>query len=109
MKRYPIWVYALGLMFAAASARAAPPVASYLFPMGGQRGTTVNVKVGGLFLHRRCGFEILGPGVEATASLQPCRTLWFESPLLPLPESQQAEDYPKDLAGQVRVQPDARP
>ena len=43
---------------------ASPPVASYIFPAGGQRGTTVNVKVGGLFLHQSCGFEMLGPGVQ---------------------------------------------
>src|SRR2546430_6889940 len=30
--------------------RANPPVASYVFPAGGQRGTTVPVRVGGLFL-----------------------------------------------------------
>jgi hypothetical protein len=28
-----------------------PPVASYIYPAGGQRGTTVKVRVGGLFLY----------------------------------------------------------
>jgi hypothetical protein len=79
------------------------PVASYIFPAGGRRGTEVNVRVGGLFLGKRCSFEMLGPGVEATPELRRTHTVWFEGPLLPLPESQQAEDYPKDMAGRVRV------
>jgi hypothetical protein len=82
-------------------------VASYLFPAGGQRGTTVDVHVGGLFLYQGCGFELLGPGVEASKQVRRTRTRWFEGPLLPLPDSQQAEDYPKDMAGRVRIAADA--
>ena len=48
-----------------APAFANPPSAVYIFPAGGQRGQTVNVQVGGLFLHQSCGFEMLGPGVQA--------------------------------------------
>lgn len=88
-------------------AQANPPVASYIFPAGGQRGTTVKVRVGGLFLHQRCGFEMLGPGVEVSSALHRTRTLWFEGPLLPLPDSQQAEDYPQDMAGEIKVSPAA--
>jgi hypothetical protein len=83
------------------------PVASYIFPPGGRRGTEVNVRVGGLFLGTRCSFEMLGPGVGAPSQLQRTNTLWFEGPLLQLPESQQAEDYPKDMAGRVRIAADA--
>jgi hypothetical protein len=82
-------------------------VASYIFPPGGRRGTAVEVRVGGLFLNKSCSFELLGPGVEATPQLERTKTVWFEGPLLPLPESQQAEDYPKDMAGRVRVAADA--
>ena len=90
------------------SAFAEPPVASYLFPAGGRRGTTVDVHVGGLFLHKDASWELLGPGVElATPHLEPTRTLWFEGPMLPLPESQAAEDYPKDTAARVRIAADA--
>ena len=53
---------------ASAVAPANPPVASYIFPAGGQRGTTVTVRVGGLFLHESCGFELLGPGVDGDAA-----------------------------------------
>lgn len=92
-----VWLLGAGL------ARAELPVASYMFPAGGQRGTTVNVRVGGLFLNKSCGFEMLGRGVTAPAWLTRARTTWFEGPLLPLPESQQAEDYPKDMAGRVQI------
>jgi hypothetical protein len=95
------------LLAGATLLRAEPPVASYVFPAGGQRGKTVKVRVGGLFLYKSCGFEMLGPGVTASQRLQRTKTLWFEGPMLPLPESQRAEDYPKDMAGQVTIRPDA--
>src|ERR1700694_2658811 len=63
-------------------AAANPPVASYIFPAGAQRGTKVNVRVGGLFLHDKCGFEMLGAGVTAPAHLTRTKTTWFEGPLL---------------------------
>ena len=66
-----------------------PPVGSYIFPAGARRGTTIQVHVGGLNLHSRCGFELLGPGVTADRTLKRMPTLWFEGPILPLPESQQ--------------------
>src|SRR6516225_11504029 len=74
------------------SLRANPPVASYIFPAGGRRGTTVEVRVGGLFLHKSCPWKLLGPGVEADRTLKRTSTIWFEGPILPLPDSQQAED-----------------
>jgi hypothetical protein len=82
-------------------------VASYLFPAGGRRGTTVKVRAGGLFLHKSCSFELLGPGVEASKVLRRTPSVWFEGPLLPLPDSQQSEDYPRDMAGEVRIAADA--
>jgi hypothetical protein len=89
--------------------RANPPKASYIFPAGGQRGTSVKVCVGGLYLYDRCSFEMRGAGVEASKELKSTPTLWFEGPLLPLPASQQAEDYPRDMAGEVRIAADATP
>jgi hypothetical protein len=97
----------LAFFLGGSPAGADAPVASYIFPAGGQRGTTVKVRVGGLNLHKGCGFEMLGPGVEASQRLTRTETLWFEGPLLPLPDSQRAEDYPKDFAGEVRVAADA--
>jgi hypothetical protein len=97
----------LFLLVCTVSGRAEPPVASYIFPAGAQRGQAVDVRVGGLFLHGRCALDMLGPGVEAPKELRATKTVWFEGPLLPLPESQQQEDYPKDLAGRIRIAADA--
>jgi hypothetical protein len=67
----------------------------------------VPVRVGGLFLYKSCNLELLGPGVTATNTIRSMPTRWFEGPILPLPDSQQAEDYPKDMAGEIRVAVDA--
>ena len=97
----------LAILFLPTLAVANPPVAAYIFPAGAQRGTKVNVRVGGLFLHEKCGFEMLGVGITAPAHLARTRTIWFEGPLLPLPESQRTEDYPKDMAGSLTIAADA--
>jgi hypothetical protein len=107
MRRSLTTVTIILIVFSAAFARAEAPVASYIFPAGGQRGQILNVRVGGLFLHKSCFFEMLDPGVEASKQLHRIRTLWFEGPLLPLPVSQRAENYPQDLAGRIALQPDA--
>jgi hypothetical protein len=84
-----------------------PPGASYIFPAGGQRGTKVNVRVGGVFLYQECGFEMLGPGIIAPKKLTRTKTTWFEGPILPLPDSQRVEDYPKDMTGTFDIAKDA--
>ena len=85
-------------------------MASYLFPAGGRRGTTVDLHVGGLFLHKDACWELLGPGVTlASPHLGSAPTLWFEGPMLPLPESQAAEDYPKDTTARVMIAGGAAP
>jgi hypothetical protein len=95
------------ILLTASVLRANPPEASYIFPAGGQRGTKVKVRVGGLFLHEKCRWEMLGPGVLPCKELTRTPTVWFEGPLLLIPESQQAEDYPKDMAGDVVIAEDA--
>jgi hypothetical protein len=102
--------FAFLMILVAAVARPAaadPPVASYIFPAGGRRGTTVNVRVGGLNLNSKAFFEMLGTGVEASAVIRRMETTWFEGPLLPLPDSQQAEDYPKDYSCRIAIAGDA--
>ncbi|HEX5102752.1 MAG TPA: PPC domain-containing protein [Pirellulaceae bacterium] len=94
---------------AAPALRADPPHASYIFPAGGQRGTTVDVKVGGHFLHERAAFEMLGPGVTAPGELVRGETVWFEGPLIRQPASQRSEDYPQDYAGQIAIAADSPP
>jgi hypothetical protein len=106
----PMYRFACLLLFLIPSIAAAnPPVASYIFPAGGQRGSKVNVHVGGLFLHQQCGFEMLGTGVLAPNHLSRTKTTWFDGPLLPLPDSQRQEDYPKDMAGTLAIDANASP
>jgi hypothetical protein len=89
------------------SAAADEPAVSYIFPAGGQRGSRVDFRVGGLYLHEGAAFEMIGPGVAASPRIVPTETVWFEGPLLPVPASQQKEDYPKDYAGHVDIAADA--
>ena len=95
------------LLGLARPAMADTPVASYVFPAGGRRGATVDFRVGGLNLNSKASFEMLGPGVEASETIRRVETVWFEGPIIPLPDSQQVEDYPKDHAGRVTLAPDA--
>lgn len=97
----------LTLMVVTTLASADPPSTSYLFPAGGRQGTTVDLRVGGINLHKTCNFEMLGPGLEAPKQLQRTRTPWFEGPMLEQPDSQRQEDYPKDMLGQVKIAADA--
>lgn len=97
------------LLFTATFASAEAPVAKYIFPAGGRQGATVNVRVGGLDLHRECNFLLTGPGVRGTPVLKRTNTLWFEGPVLPLPDSQRQEDYPKDMLGRIEIAADASP
>jgi hypothetical protein len=96
-------------MLCAATTFADQPSVSYIFPAGGQRGTTIRVRVGGHYLHDKASFEMLGQGVTAPREIRPAaRTIWFEGPLIPLPASQQKEDYPKDYAAEIKIAADAK-
>lgn len=83
------------------------PAALYIFPAGGQRGTTVSFRVGGMYLHEGCPFEMPGAGVQAVSRIERTQTVWFEGPVIPIPDSQRQEDYPKDYAGTVSIAADA--
>lgn len=90
------------------AALADTPSVSYIFPAGGQRGTSVAFHLGGHYLHEVCPFEMLGPGVTATPQVHRTpKTVWFEGPQIQMPASQRAESYPKDQAGAVSIAPDA--
>lgn len=84
-----------------------PPEAKYLFPAGGQRGTTVKFHAGGLNLNKSCSLEMIGRGVEASPVVTRVDSPWFDGPVLPLPESQRQEDYPRAMAGTVKIAADA--
>lgn len=86
--------------------RGNPPLAKFIFPAGGQRGTTVEVKVGGCYFHGDAGFEMLGSGITAPSRIREMNTLWFEGPLIPQPASQRPEDYPRDHACSLKIASD---
>ena len=86
---------------------AEPPSATYIFPAGGQRGTKVAFRIGGMFLYDKAPLEMPGPGVTAAGEIQRTETTWFEGPLIRQPASQAAENYPKDYAGEVKIAADA--
>ena len=44
-----------------------PPHVSYIFPAGGQQGTTIRFHVGGHYLRDLCPFEMLGSGIQGPA------------------------------------------
>jgi hypothetical protein len=84
-----------------------PPDAKYLLPAGGQRGTTVKFHAGGLCLNKWCSLEMIGRGVEAWPIVKRVDSPWFDGPVLPLPESQRQEDYPRAMGGTVKIATDA--
>ena len=87
---------------------AEPPGVAYIFPAGGQRGSSIDFRVGGYYLFAQADFEMLGIGVKGPAQIIPLqKTDWFEGPVIPMPASQAKEDYPKDTGGTLTVAPDA--
>ena len=97
----------LAVVFGSLHSIAVEPFASYIFPAGGQRGTTVPFRVGGCYFHGEAGFEMLGPSVTSSTRVKETNTVWFEGPLIVQPASQRSEDYPRDHAGSVSIAADA--
>jgi hypothetical protein len=98
----------LSLLVASASTVTAdPPSVAYIFPAGGQRGTTVDVRVGGYNLHEAAAFSITGRGVTAPKQITRGKTVFFEGPVIPLPDSQRQESYPKDYDAKLTIAKDA--
>ncbi|MCA9212149.1 MAG: PPC domain-containing protein [Planctomycetales bacterium] len=83
------------------------PSTSYIFPPGGQRGKTVDVRIGAHYLHGGAPLRVVGNGVAASESIHEIERIWFEGPLIVKPDSQQSEDYPKDHAARFVIADDA--
>jgi hypothetical protein len=101
------YLSAMILFVIAVPALAEPPDASYIFPAGGQRGTKVQVRIGGFYLYERAPLEWLGTGITCPAEMERIPTKWFEGPLIKQPASQQREDYPKDFGAELTIAADA--
>ncbi len=100
-------------MLIASPLAAAPyyhPVASYIFPAGAQRGTDVELRIGGLFLHDQPHFELVGAtttnGIKAPRTLTRAEEVWFQGPMVTRPVSNGPKDYPVDYAGHAEVDED---
>lgn len=99
-------ITALAMLPAAAD----PPDALAIFPLGGQAGTTVDVRIGGMHLFDECPLALdAADGLVAPATIRRTERVWFEGPVIPKPESQQAENYPSDYAARFTIAADARP
>jgi hypothetical protein len=98
-------IIALGL---AVFAQAEPPDIEYVFPAGGQRGTTIQVRVGGYYFHGEAHFEMLGSGVKFKSSIKRTETVWFDGPMIQQPLSSRKEGYPKDHFGEITIHGDAQ-
>ena len=101
--------FILSACLVAGVVQAEPPAVSHIFPAGGQRGTKVEVRIGGFYLHGRAGFEMTGGGVQASPEVKGVENFWIEGPMILKPESQGKEDYPKDHAGDVTIAREAMP
>ncbi len=103
MGRWQSLVMLLGM---ASVAQAEVPGLEYVFPAGGPRGTTVDVRIGGYYVHDKIALEIEGLGITGPAEMTRIPTVWFEGPVIPQPASQQKEDYPVDSAARLSIEKD---
>lgn len=95
------------ILFTSVTLHAVHPVASYIFPAGGQVGTELKVKVGGMYFHGFADFDMYGQGIQHSAQVKETKTVYFRGPLIYQPTSQKAEDYPIDYQGSVTIAKDA--
>lgn len=65
MNRYLCSLLMLGLLPSALWAQASSPHIAYVYPAGGQRGTTVEIRLGGQFLNDASDLQVSGKGVTA--------------------------------------------
>jgi len=97
----------LCLLVAGSPVRADRPGTAYIFPAGGQRGTTVAVRIGGYNLHASADFSMTGGGIDAPQRIHRGKTVFFEGPVIPQPASQRRENYPKDYNAKLRIAKEA--
>jgi hypothetical protein len=84
------------------------PASTHIFPAGGRRGTTVEVRVGGEFLPPHTRLHLVGDGLSAPAELGEPVTGTYE----PAPRRKPGGtpiNYPREFASQITIAPDAQP
>jgi hypothetical protein len=85
---------------------ATDPASTHIFPAGGRRGTTVNVRVGGECLPPLTKFRIEGRGLKAPDVLGP-RTPFRGDPSPRRKPGEQHINYPKEWESTIEISPDA--
>jgi hypothetical protein len=88
----------------AVTAQQNPPHLAYVYPAGGQRGTTVQVKIGGQFLNGATKVYVSGGGVLATAldyarPMNPMQATQLREKLLELQKLPASAETQKEMAG----------
>ncbi|MBB75825.1 MAG: hypothetical protein CMJ75_15065 [Planctomycetaceae bacterium] len=94
-------------LFAVGPAAAVHPSTSYIFPAGGQRGTTVQVRIGGLYLHQGASLELVGDGVAGPERILPTETRVFPQVVVPQTYFSEEHLFPRDYAASLRITADA--
>lgn len=79
------------------------PAASYIFPAGAQRGQTVQVTVGGLFLLQDPWLELTDPDLQVPGRLTTIHTTRLNGPQLTGQPSLEPDEYPQDHQGMMTV------
>jgi hypothetical protein len=98
----------LFLLPAVTHAQSIQPVTSYIYPAGGQRGTEVQVTVGGYNLTPSTQFRIDG-GIEIGGPLAATGTAPPPVPLIRAEAANRAYNYPRELRTTLRIAADAPP
>ena len=89
------------------TASAIQPTANYIFPAGGQRGTTVDVRIGGLYLHQGAALELVGDGITGPERILPTQTRVFPQVVVPQTYFTAEYMFPRDYAASLRISADA--
>ena len=111
MKTFPgvVWTAACLTLSLMNLASAIQPTANYIFPAGGQRGTTVDVRIGGLYLHQGASLELVGDGVTGPERILPTTTRVFPQVVVPQTYFTAEYMFPRDYAASLRIAADATP
>ena len=104
------WGLLLSVAPAVALAQQVPtePASTHIFPAGGRRGTTVDIRVGGEFLPPHTRLHLVGDGISAPAELGPPAAAHYE----PSPRRKPGGtpiNYPREFQSQITIASDAQP
>ena len=99
---------AVSIGLTAAELNAETPVSFYIFPAGGQRGTEVEVRVGGAFFHGGAEFSMTGEGLVASPRVEENRNRLVRLPATPRAILQQTGRLPDRPPRQDQDRPEDR-